>query len=440
MHARSGRGLPRYAEQELRGYLRCGVLAHGFARVRCSSCGHDLLVGFSCKGRGLCPSCTTRRAHDVATHLEERVLPRAPYRQWVLTVPWRYRLLLARRPALLSLALKLLLRSLFAWQRRQARRLGIQGQAGAVTFVQRFSSALRLNVHFHVVVPDGVFDDEGSFRSLPAPTDDDVLRLVEQVARRVTRALEGEMTESSDGDDDEALTALDAASLSSHQTALSFTPAPKKKLCAALGGFSLHAATRVRASDRKGLYRLCHYGARGALANSRLRELEDGRFAYEMKRPLPGGRTHLILTGIELLKRLTPLIPPPWSNLTRFHGVFAPSAKLRRLVVPAPEERRSKPPRRPVPDVTGTFLEVLPKRPSPPLPARYRIPWAQLLERVFGTDVLACPKCPGRMEIIALLEKPCAVRAILRHLGLRDSPLPVTRSRGPPQPAFDFAE
>jgi hypothetical protein len=148
LRARTEHGLPRYAEQELRGYLRCGVLAHGFARVRCSSCGHELLVGFSCKGRGICPSCTTRRAHDVAAHLEERVLPRAPYRQWVLTFPWRYRLLLARRPALLSLALQLFLRSLFSWQRRQARARGIRGRAGAITFVQRFSSALRPNVHF----------------------------------------------------------------------------------------------------------------------------------------------------------------------------------------------------------------------------------------------------------------------------------------------------
>ena len=51
-----------------------------------------------------------------------------------------------------------------------------------------------------------------------------------------------------------------------------------------------------------------------------LRELPDGRFSYEMKRPLPNGRTHLVMTGVELLQKLTPLIPPPWANLTRFHG------------------------------------------------------------------------------------------------------------------------
>ena len=42
-------------------YLECGIFAHGFARARCGDCGHDYFVAFSCKGRGVCPSCTTRR-------------------------------------------------------------------------------------------------------------------------------------------------------------------------------------------------------------------------------------------------------------------------------------------------------------------------------------------------------------------------------------------
>ena len=51
---RSGRALPRYVVEEFYGYLRCGVLAHGFGRARCSECGHDMLVAFWCKRRGVC--------------------------------------------------------------------------------------------------------------------------------------------------------------------------------------------------------------------------------------------------------------------------------------------------------------------------------------------------------------------------------------------------
>jgi RND family efflux transporter MFP subunit len=86
-----GRGLSRYVERDFARYLECGVLAHGFARVRCGSCKDELLVAFSCKGRGVCPSCNAKRAQVTAVHLVERVLPRMPYRQWTLSFPHRVR-------------------------------------------------------------------------------------------------------------------------------------------------------------------------------------------------------------------------------------------------------------------------------------------------------------------------------------------------------------
>ena len=42
------RPVPRFVERELRAYLECGLLCCGFIRVRCSGCGHDRLVAFSC--------------------------------------------------------------------------------------------------------------------------------------------------------------------------------------------------------------------------------------------------------------------------------------------------------------------------------------------------------------------------------------------------------
>ncbi|MEP6863467.1 MAG: transposase zinc-binding domain-containing protein, partial [Deltaproteobacteria bacterium] len=62
-----GRGLPRYVERELAEYLRCGVLAHGFARVRCQACGDELVVAFSCKGAG-----SARRARRAAWRTRPR--------------------------------------------------------------------------------------------------------------------------------------------------------------------------------------------------------------------------------------------------------------------------------------------------------------------------------------------------------------------------------
>ncbi|PYN83327.1 MAG: hypothetical protein DMD96_02830 [Candidatus Rokuibacteriota bacterium] len=52
--------LPAFVEQEFYDFLTCGILAHGFARLRCTECTLERLVPFSCKGRGFCPSCGGR--------------------------------------------------------------------------------------------------------------------------------------------------------------------------------------------------------------------------------------------------------------------------------------------------------------------------------------------------------------------------------------------
>jgi hypothetical protein len=141
-----GRGLPPHVENELRHYLACGQLSEGFVRVVCQACGDELLVAFSCKGRTFCPSCCTRRMHDTAALLVDRILPTAPFRQWVLSYPRKLRLLLACNAAAASESTRIFLREVFRWQRKQARRKGLKKpRTGAVSFSQRFGSKLNLN-------------------------------------------------------------------------------------------------------------------------------------------------------------------------------------------------------------------------------------------------------------------------------------------------------
>lgn len=96
-----GRSLPTYFERELRAVIACGDLAHGFGRVHCSCCAFDLLVAFSCKGRGFCQSCGGRRMAEFAAHLVDELIPDVPTRQCVLTMPIALRLHLAADPDLL---------------------------------------------------------------------------------------------------------------------------------------------------------------------------------------------------------------------------------------------------------------------------------------------------------------------------------------------------
>jgi hypothetical protein len=138
---------PRFVEQAFRKYLECGVFAHGFARARCGDCGHDFIVAFSCKGRGVCPSCCTRRMNETAAHLVEHVFPVQPVRQWVLSVPKRLRYFMHRDATALNCALRLFLRAIrSALIERCKTTEGFTSeetnelQIGAVAFIHRFSS------------------------------------------------------------------------------------------------------------------------------------------------------------------------------------------------------------------------------------------------------------------------------------------------------------
>jgi hypothetical protein len=63
--------------------------------------------------------------------------------------------------------------------------------------------------------------------------------------------------------------------------------------------------------------------------------------------------------------------------------------------------------------------------------AQPRVDWATLLRRSFSVDVLECPKCHGRLRMIAVITERQSARRILAHLGLPTEPTPVARARDP---------
>jgi len=72
-------------------FLACGVLEHGFARIRCDAGAHAYLLAFSCKGRYFCPSCHAKRLAIWTQWLDATLLAPVPHRQVVLTIPKRLR-------------------------------------------------------------------------------------------------------------------------------------------------------------------------------------------------------------------------------------------------------------------------------------------------------------------------------------------------------------
>ena len=201
---------------------------------------------------------------------------------------------------------------------------------------------------------------------------------------------------------------------------------PPPASCVRAEGYSLHAGVRVAAGDRPRLEKLCRYVARPALALDRLQELADGRFAYRLRHAWSDGTETLIFEPGTLIEKLVALVPRPNGHLTRFHGVLAPRSSWRAAIVPRPAVSD---------EVAQTGAgEGRGQR------AGTRPSWAMLLSRVFSVDMLECPGCGSRRQVIAVVMDPSVVRAILEARGLPAEPPARSPARPPPQPVFDFPD
>ena len=328
---------------------------------------------------------------------------------------------------------------------------------------------------------DGVYveDDSSSepkFIAIQAPTDKDIQRVVETVAKRVIRMLirRGVISKDECSPDplSEVSPLLSEMSFASIENSIGTgerkgqrvrrvlsDPAEGQRqssLCYASRGFStadfalrartsFHgsrkiaapardfflpcAATSVKATHRQRLEELCRYIARPPLAKSRLKILEDGQLLVKLKTRWSDGTTHLMLSPMEFIEKLASLVPPPRYNQLRYHGVLAPNAKMRKDVVPRPPEEVC---------VDIEHKEQVRSEPEPYKSKSRRMSWAQLLKRVFKFDVEICGHCGGKMQIVAAVLKSSSIREYLDGVGLESTPPYIAPARSPPQTEFDF--
>ena len=410
--------VPTRVKLEVERFLTCGDLRFGFVEVSCDACADSRLVAYCCKGRGWCPSCTTRRAVETGALLES-LLPRIAHRQWTLSLPFSVRFNVVKRPTLLKRLEVRLVKAVWRWQRAEARRRGAKGvlTGGGVCFWQWFGSALQLTPHLHLLVPEAVWQQDGTVVTLSPPSDEEVTRLLARVLRQAKKDW---------ADLDAAWPEDEYEELQQRaiQERLGFleSPAPhsRARRLAVLQGFSLHADTAAHGHDRQGLERLARYGARGPVAESRLRRLDDGRYEYSPKKGVA-----FTLTAEALVRRLVALLPPARRHLTSFHGAYAPNANLRSLVTQQPAE--PTPSAEPEPGPGST-----PAPGAAPKPERPRLDWASLHQHTFGTDVLRCP-CGGRRSIRSLHSTRKQAEARLAELGVTLPSRVLPPATAPPQ-------
>jgi hypothetical protein len=367
---------------------------------------------------------------ESAALLVDEVFPEQPVRQWVLSFPFQLRFLFASRPETMSRVLGIVYRCIATQLIKQVGFSCKHARTGAVTLIQRFGSALNLNVHFHMLFLDGVYVErpDGSllFCWVKAPTSAELTRLAHTIAHRVGRFLERQGLLERDAENsylaldtvgDDPMTPLLGHSITYRIAVgpqagrkvftLQTLPASDEPVDGGAGkaaGFSLHAGVAARADERKKLERLCRYISRPAVSEKRLSLTPNGNIRYQLKIPYRDGSTHVIFEPLDFIARLAALVPKPRVNLTRFHGVFAPNSKHRASVTPAKRGKGNKP--RAVDD----------PQERTPAERRASMSWAQRLKRVFNIDIETCRECGGAVKVIACIEDPVVIKQILDHL------------------------
>ena len=381
---------------------------------------------------------------STALDLAEFVLPPAPLRQWVLTFPFAWRSRLGFDAKLLGALTRIFVQTVLGFYTKRMTREGVAaGQSGAVVVLQRLSSDLRLMPHLHVLFIDGVYEERREqvlFHELPHLSTREVGANLEEAVRRMARHLKRRGLLDATANDTENLSPLDEGHAALCASAASGQEPPAgpelrhkerpmakvaraplvfdKPLCATLDGFSLHAASRAGALDTKGREALIRYVLRPPIAQERVTSGPDGLVRIVLKREFSDGTIAVDLDPLSLLSRLAASVPAPRMHMVRYAGVLGSASKLRSRIVPNPKPVGS----------TGKDASVEEEQEHR---RGYRC-WAKLLHASLGIDALICPRCQGRMRVIALVREPSEIRRFLANLGEPTSPPRRAPARGPP--------
>lgn len=350
------------------------------------------------------------RQIDRTRFLEERIFGNTPIRQFVLTLPQPLRIFLAFKPELVSKVLGQFLKLIFAHLAKGAKKLlRARGgrfrscrlrhlRPGAVTAIQRFSTDLSLNLHFHCLVTNGVFvkmsqDEAPWFLELPAPSSHDVAVIATKICRWTCDLLEREAL----------WEPVHEASTSNLDTVPGYYidrdgGAQFYRYCGVASDqetdrigrdkvytFDVYARESIRGGDRKSLRRLIRYVLSPPFTSKQIRPdpTSANHVLIDLKRAKLDGTETLRLTIRQFLDRLVWATPRPNVHLLRFHGAYASHAAIREEVIPEAPPTRVPPTSN---DETPEDHEA----------------WGELHSHSFPANRGGCPKCGGKPKLIAL--------------------------------------
>jgi hypothetical protein len=362
-------------------YLDCGVAEAGFARVVCPRCRFEFLVAFSCKGRGLCPSCGAKRAAIFSELLQSQILADVPHAQWVFSLPKMLRPYFLYHRELLGDLARLAYETV-----REMMAAAVDeptARPGMVGVIQTFGSSLKFNPHIHTIVTRGVFLGDGSWEPIPY-VDAHKAELV--FRNKVLKLLR----------DCELITQVRIDLLLSWRHS----------------GFSVHNRTTVYPSDTEGLHKLACYLMRSPVNLSRLRYHPDSQLILYEPKAGHEADDDALTDPLEFLARVLIHVPEPNKHLIHFYGAYANRVRSNyrsETTTPLEQAKTHAPSRR-----------ALSKR------------WRELLYRIYEVDPLTCRQCGAHMNILAFITEQATITNILHH---RDKY--TTKPRAPPTKTLD---
>ena len=378
-------------------FLDCGIPENGVARVFCDGCGRDYFVPFSCRVRGACPSCSTKRSILFGEKIRELVRPISPLHV-TFTIPKMLRAWFRRNRKLLK---RMVQSANWAIRSYFIETLGIaDGSTGGIYCVHSHGNWFNHHPHVHALVPAGIMKD-GVFHELRGVSSPVIAGLFRA---RLLKVLldEGVIRQQ----------IVDLLLTWNHHS-----------------GFNVHARGRIHGADRKAIENVARYMSRAALSVERVRYNRAEDSVTVTKKPFASSPEEArSYPAHEFLALLSSHIPAPYESLTYYYGVYSSSyrGKQRR------ENREEQ----------ETEL-VLMNTGKPAAAGKPTSTWARLIRRIFEVDPLRCRRCGAEMRIIAFVTDFHQVRKILEHIGEQTiRPPPLTAKTSPPglsrTEAFDY--
>ena len=362
-------------ERVLRGFIRCGIPSHGFARVLCDTCRISYAVPFSCRTRSFCPSCEKKRALLWAEWVRAELLKAVAHRHVVFTVPRLLRLLFRRRRELLSELAHAAAAAIGALMQEA---LGARVRPGVVVCVATAGELAQWHPHGHVLTTDGAYSEDGTFHPIEPWDDQRLMRLFREqlLARLVERR---------------AISEVLVAKLKSWRHP----------------GFSAFVGRAIAPEDKAAIEDIAAYLVKPPVSLEKLVYL-DGEKAvlYRSKRMNPGlGRNFEAMDPLEWLARMADHIPDPGKHRTLMYGVYSNRAR-------------------------GAGEPKQPGEQTAPKRRRCTASWARLIHKVYSADPMICRQCGGKLRVIAFITDSLSIKQVLEPLGLWSD----EHERPPPEP------